>query len=141
MDPIFNESWHDLGEHEHGDDFEDLAVRHEEKTNLVYQRIKKLEGHSKMSGVLVRDIEDGIVRYIKAVDKLSLAKINNEEKDEKKRADEARRFAHNALIDSLNILNRYCVKNGLDTGWRNMVGLDRDQVRDWALVVSKKILT
>lgn len=140
MDPMFKDSWHDLREHEKGDDFEELSIRQEERTNLAYEQIKGLENHSKMSGILVRDLQEAVVHYIKAIDKLSVAKIKDEDKGEKENADLARRLAHNALIDNLNMLSRYCVKHGLDTSWRKMVGSDRNQVRDWALSVASTVI-
>lgn len=40
--------------------------------------------------------------------------------------------AHNALIDSTNILSRVMVKIGEDAAWRQKLGDDRKEIGDWA---------
>jgi hypothetical protein len=51
---------------------------------------------------------------------------------ERRTIDPARTAAHNALIDALNILSRAMVKAGEDTGWRKEVGVNRQEIGDWA---------
>lgn len=140
FEPFLNESWGDLAKHEEGHDFDEIYTKEEEKALNVYQEIKKLRNHDETSKALVKDLEDSVIRYVGAVDKLSSSRIRKEDPKETENADRARRSAHEALISNLNILSRYCVKNGLDTNWRNVVGSHRNQVRDWALNVSTRII-
>ena len=52
--------------------------------------------------------------------------------DERRTMETARTAAHNALIDSANILSRAMVKIGEDATWRQKLGDDRKEIGDWA---------
>lgn len=135
-DPFLNESWNNLAEREEGIDFDEAYVRERERNDLAYEKLKKLRSHSELARDLVKDIEDSILRYVKSIDQLSISRIERADSKTKEGNDLARRLAHNALIDNLNIFSRYCAKHKLDTSWRDMVGSHRNQIRDWALSVS-----
>ena len=55
--------------------------------------------------------------------------------DERRLMETARTAAHNALIDSANILSRAMVKIGEDATWRRKLGDDRKEIGDWACYV------
>jgi len=40
--------------------------------------------------------------------------------------------AHEAVIDSANILSRYMAKNAMDNSWRERLGADRREIGDFA---------
>ena len=46
--------------------------------------------------------------------------------------DAGRSAAHNALIDSTNVLSRAMLKTGEETAWRRKLGDDRKEIGDWA---------
>ncbi|MFA5001089.1 MAG: DUF3232 domain-containing protein [Candidatus Paceibacterota bacterium] len=139
-DPFLNDLWQDLGNYDKGETFEEAENHQKETPSLAYLRLKNIGEHSPLADSLVKDIQNSIIRYIETIDALTVAKIKKDEPKERERSDLARRLAHNALISNLNILNRYCLKNGLDTGWRIMIGSDRDQVKTWALGVAKEVI-
>lgn len=55
---------------------------------------------------------------------------------ERATADPGRTIAHNRFIDSCNILSREQAKIGEDNSWREMIGMDRKMVGDFACWVS-----
>lgn len=52
--------------------------------------------------------------------------------DERSEMDVARTAAHNALIDSCNILSRAMTRSGEDSSWRGSLGDDRKVIGDFA---------
>lgn len=88
---------------------------------------------------LFKSVEDAIARYANTVASHTMAKREEFDRQDIERSDEARRFAHNALIDKLDILARSYRINGLDAGWRDEIGADRNRVREWAQIVMKYI--
>jgi len=52
--------------------------------------------------------------------------------DERRTLDPTRTAAHNAFIDTVNILTRAMHKAGENTDWREEVGTDRQEIGDWA---------
>jgi len=59
--------------------------------------------------------------------------MNREQRNE---IDPQRTIAHNAFIDSVNILSRNMVKQGEDNSWREMLGDDRKMIGDFACYVA-----
>jgi len=55
--------------------------------------------------------------------------MNNEQRRE---IDPRRTMAHNAFIDSANILSRNMAKVGEDNSWREVLGDDRKRIGDFA---------
>jgi len=51
---------------------------------------------------------------------------------EREEADTARTFAHNALIDSCNILSRNMYQSNEDISWRRLLSDDRKEIGDYA---------
>ncbi|MCX6714036.1 MAG: DUF3232 domain-containing protein, partial [Candidatus Vogelbacteria bacterium] len=119
---------------------EDIENRQEKNARVAYLNIKDIGDHSKIAKDLVVSLQNSIIRYVGAIDALTVIKIKKDDAKTREEADLARRLAHNALISNLDILNRYCVKHKLDREWRNMVGLDRKQVTAWALLVAPTII-
>lgn len=56
--------------------------------------------------------------------------------EERKKADDPRTAAHNAFIDSLNILSRNAAKAGEDNEWRRALPQDRRGLGDFACHVA-----
>ncbi len=77
---------------------------------------------------LFNDVKKSLIRYIGSIRRLSKSVISEENEDEVAWLDEARRLSHNALIDNLNILSRYCHNQGLDKSWRNVIGTEREEI-------------
>ena len=53
-------------------------------------------------------------------------------RDERLNQDQARRFAHNDLVDSSNILSRAMANSDEDTSWRRDLGDERMEIGDYA---------
>ncbi len=116
------------------------------KTALAaYQTMKDGCKTNPLLGELLLDTQNAIARYL-----ISIAKLNELISRQKKGeeiskytvggADRSRRSAHDALIDSVNILSRAFAKFGLDNNWRNVVGLQtREQVTRWAIQVGSSV--
>lgn len=149
-DPFLEEAWEHHAEHEtSGRSGDDLENGENTKARDIYARLEgSLEMAKKdpMAAKLLAGLKKSIFRYLQTVDQLSIEKIKwqnlpkseqskPEVKESMREADTSRHFAHNSLIDDLNIISRYCVKNNLDNGWRNMLGSDRKQVTEWALQI------
>ena len=52
--------------------------------------------------------------------------------EERKEKDSERTFAHNAFIDSCNILSRNMLKAGEDISWRQLMSDNRKEIGDFA---------
>ena len=77
--------------------------------------------------ILVRINDSTSVRYAHIRAEWSL--MNSEQRRE---ADDSRTRAHNALIDSCNILSRNMNKSGDSVAWRALPGDDRKVIGDFA---------
>ena len=92
---------------------------------------------------LFDDVRFSIARYNQTIARLNhierrMKRNADVSNDEIQNADEARRRAHDALMDNLNILSRGFAKHGLDNHWRKLIGLDaREQVTEWAVHVGE----
>ena len=56
--------------------------------------------------------------------------------EQRKETDPRRTIAHNAFIDSVNILSRNMAKQGEDNSWRGVLGDDRKVIGDFACYVA-----
>lgn len=57
-------------------------------------------------------------------------------REERMEADPGRTSAHNAFIDSLNILSRLIKSDGIETPWREQLGEERKRIGDFACFVA-----
>ncbi len=76
---------------------------------------------------LHRDLLLLVVRYARARTDWRLA-----DRETRLGMDGARTAAHNALIDTCNILSRACAKAGRPIEWRRKLGDDRKEIGDFA---------
>lgn len=56
-------------------------------------------------------------------------------RDERLAMDQRRTLAHNAFIDSVNIMSRNMAKAGEDNSWRAVLGDDRKVIGDFACYI------
>ena len=91
----------------------------------IYESI----GRSKLS-VLRRQFLEGAVRYAERRAAWALA-----EPGERSKMDAGRSAAHDAFIDTCNILSRNMGENGEDNSWRRRIGSDRKDIGDFACLV------
>jgi len=140
------DSWKRLSNHQDDDGISDSGE--ERIPDILKEEMKGISSSEKFSGVqayrsmeaivlkdpslkdLLEQIKKSAVRYVGAVDSLSLTRY---EKNAENRAfiesfDRNRQISHNTLIDNLNILSRECQKKGIDNKWRSVIGLNRKQV-------------
>ena len=99
------------------------------ETIVTYEKAKDiLEKINSTSFTVLKDaVIAAAIRYARIRTDWRLKSI-----EERKEANTARTFAHNALIDSCNILSRNMLKAGEDIQWRKMLGDDRKEIGDFA---------
>lgn len=76
------------------------------------------------------DFVDSAVRYARKRVDWQLAGIQ-----ERMEIERSRRLAHDAFIDSCNVLARCMKKNGLSSEWRDQLGEDRCELGDFACFI------
>ena len=81
-------------------------------------------------------VETTAIRYQITNHQLHLAKDKGVAAIEE--ADRSRHFAHEALIDGVNLLSREFKKAGLDNEWRRDIH-DRNAIGEWGLTIAKWI--
>lgn len=93
-----------------------------DKAKAILERIQK-------TGLTV--LRDGLlksaIRYARIRADWYLSEL-----EEKREMDTSRSRAHDAFIDSCNILSRNMKKNGEDITWRMELGEDRKEIGDFA---------
>lgn len=133
---FLREAWGNLAEEEKGQEHDSKLNIGDPHFTSIYKKIEKIAEKDKLAKTLFINIQKSALRYLYTIDQLSLDRLKKYDKEEVQRSDEARRRAHNALIDDLNIFSRYCIKNNLDNSWRNMVGIKREDVTEWVLGIA-----
>ena len=93
--------------------------------HIAQQVFEKIEG-SKLAD-LKHDLYQAVQRYAGMRVEWRLATP-----DERLQMDAARTRAHDALIDTFNILSREQAKRGEDNSWRKILGQDRKALGDMA---------
>ena len=96
--------------------------------------IRILESISTSESDLKRNLILGAIRYARLRTDWQLTTL-----EERRAMDPARTAAHNALIDSANILSRAMVKVGEDATWRRELGDDRKEIGDWACHIHARL--
>ena len=148
MDEFLNEAWKNKAIHEVGEDISEglatpeMELERYEKTPAVkiYELIKEQTGQDEVTRDLFKELRESVLHYYSSIVKLEKTVAMDYNKEAVEAADDARRYAHNALIDSLNIISRYVGKLGLDNGWRSVIGLERTKVTDWVKDVAPYIV-
>jgi len=129
---FLGEKWKMKAEHEYSESAE--------LKSPIFEEIERGSfGNPKLES-LFRELEDKILRYSISADRLSKARnellVGSADKGEIVKADEGRRRAHDALIDQLNILSRAFKEEGLPNEWRRNIGLEREEIGEWAFGVA-----
>lgn len=125
-----NDRWLEKAREEKGEEAPESRARR----TFLDIRIK-VENDKNLEEKLL-DLEKSAVYYAKTVVRLHRAKFEEWEKEDIQNADERRRSAHNAFIDSINILSRNFAEKGLDNSWRRMVGFNREEMGLWAFEIA-----
>jgi len=94
----------------------------EEKTRALHRQLSTTK-HATQK----RELEIAAMTYAHLRAQWALAPS-----DERSEMDSARTAAHNALIDSCNILSRAMTRSGEDSSWRASLGDDRKVIGDFA---------
>ena len=140
---FFSKLWERKAESEKGHEIEEdiqesllspeIEYKKYDETKEVdlYKQIEKQAVFDDNTKELFCQITRGILDYYKTMSELERVTISDGTNEEISKSDQARRFAHNALIDNLNALSRYTGKMGLDNEWRSVIGLERTQVTEW----------
>jgi hypothetical protein len=107
----------------------------------IFSHIKEETASDPELGQLFRGMQSAVMRYAEIVNAHShfYAKqriFDEADRDRAMELDQRRHFAHESMMDSLNALSRACAKAGIDNSWRNDVGLERDKIGMWSLVVA-----
>ncbi|HEY5125204.1 MAG TPA: hypothetical protein VIK14_15855 [Ignavibacteria bacterium] len=83
---------------------------------------------------LVKDLIEYSVRYSQIRVEWQLANI-----EQRKELEDTRIRAHDAFIDSCNILSRAMEKAGEDNSWREKLGNDRKELGDFACYINYRL--
>ncbi len=129
-DPFLRECWEGKTQREK------TNQTFQEKAWKIYQTIEEIAQDYPDLRKFIQDIRSGILRYGRII-KRRIKAIETFNRQEVEISDQEQRLAHNALIDSLNILSRQCLKGGISNSWRQSIGLEREQITDWAMKVYK----
>lgn len=90
---------------------------------------------------LFRELQERILEYSISADRLSMRREDREygalQNEDITSADRARKYAHEALIDQVNILSRAFLREGLSNKWRAKVGDTREEIGEWAFGVAE----
>lgn len=101
-----------------------------EATRVAVDAITKSCTGSEVLSDLQHDLFRAAVRYANLRAQWCL-----EDFESRREMDDERTRAHNAFIDSCNILSRNMAREGLDTSWRADLGDDRKTIGDFACYV------
>ncbi len=113
--------------------WEEKARAERPKGESEFEKLRRLvEGNEKLEK-LFSEVIKAALRYCQTRDSLALLHIDIEDTKALEECDRMRRIAHNALIDSINILSRTCLQEGVSNKWREKLGTDRDIIGDWAV--------
>lgn len=133
---FLKESWRKL---EAGTEQETLEPTPEDDAlDLYLDILAKAEGYPEIAELL-EDVEDNALGYAQRILAIERAHITDEDKLGWQRLDEARRYSHDAFIDSLNILSRAFRKAHLDNSWRERIGRSREAVGEWGYLFAASI--
>ena len=95
---------------------------------------------------LVRDLEGSLLRYTKAEVVFARARLKweaegntPESRNEFEAADRNKHAIHQSVISQLNAVSRAFHRHDLDNSWRKEIGVNRDQIAAWALMVADHI--
>ncbi|MEW6407869.1 MAG: hypothetical protein AB1465_04220 [Patescibacteria group bacterium] len=131
-EPFLRESWEEKTQREKTDQ------TLEEKAWKVFQTIEEIAENYPELAKFAEDIKSSILRYGKIIERRKQA-IRSSNREEIETSDQEQRIAHNALIDSLNILSRQCRNKEVSNLWRQDIGIERDQITAWAMRVYKTL--
>lgn len=113
--------------------WERKAKAEQPKAVSELEKMRRLvEGNEKLEKLFLEVIKASL-RYCRTRDTLGLLRIEAGDVKALEECDRARRIAHNVLIDSINILSRACLSEGVSNKWREKFGRDRDVIGDWAV--------
>lgn len=98
-----------------------------EQIEVLFLEIEASANQDETTQVLLADFVSSAVRYagLRAAWQISPMEKRLE-------MDRNRTCAHNALIDSCNILSRAMVQRGMSAEWRTELGQDRKNIGDFA---------
>lgn len=150
MDHFLHELWVDKAKEEAGEsdvggelttpemDFDRFGKTSEVK---LFKKIKSRAETDPNISEMVQMLEDSILRYYQTITELEVVSRTSTDKQIVQGADQARRNAHNTVIDNLNALSRYYGKMGIDNQWRSVIGLERTQVTTWVKSVAPYLIS
>lgn len=106
------------------------------RNERVYAGMEKIVQDNPELKKYFLDIQKSVKRYVSTIDALHVLRMKKMvDKKAVGFSDSARKIAHDALIDNLNIFSRACIKAKIDNSWRREVGLDRKEITVWAVAV------
>jgi len=132
-DPFLRESWQRKATEERGVSDE---LKSAEK---IYLNISSESQKDPELQMLFSDVRDALIRYKRIIDEIRKSREGSAINDIEAR-DKNMHFAHNRLIDALNILSRQFRKRGLDNNWREEIGTSRPAVSSWAQEIDENFL-
>ena len=88
---------------------------------------------------LFNSVKDALIRYKRIVNEIRKSRDGSAIGDIEAR-DKNMHYAHNRLIDTLNILSRQFRERGLDNHWREEIGTSRPAVSSWAQEIDENFL-
>jgi len=136
MDDSFGEEEVEFGSTAVREETQNVPKEELSRNEKVYSDMEKIvQNNPELKGYLL-DIKKSVKRYVSTIDALHVLRMKKMvDKKAVGFSDSARKIAHDALIDNLNIFSRACVKAKIDNSWRREVGLDRKEITVWAVAV------
>ncbi len=133
-DPLLSEHWEEKAAQERGEAESPRGVE-------LYFGILDRAGRDASLKPLADSLEKSIGDYAEAVIRLSRARMSEGDRAAIQAADQHRRNAHEGLISSVNAISRWYAAHKIDNKWRrDIIGLSREAVGNWALLVARHVL-
>ena len=133
-DPLLGERWEEKAAHESGEAESPKGVE-------LYFGILDKAGRDASLKPLADGLEKSIGDYADAVIGLSRARMSGGDRMAIQAADQHRHNAHEGLISSINAVSRWYAAHHIDNKWRrDIIGLSREAVGNWALLVARHVL-
>lgn len=133
-DPLLAEKWERAAQEQGAETAESKGV------DLYYSFLEKARKNSELAPI-VTEVEKAIGSYADAILRMAEVRHLHQDKEALMAADQHRRLTHESLISAINQLSRAYAAQKIDNKWRrDIIGLDRKAVGEWALEVARHVL-
>lgn len=137
---FLRESWNRKAEEETGQATETMGDIRFDAFLAIKNNTKNIpENTPKEIKELIKEYYDELLesmeRYVNIIGDYNIEKESKNSRETMAQIDHSRRLIHNGLISIIDTLSKLHKKAGLDNSWREVVGYDRNRVREFAQIV------